>query len=71
MVKDNLIHTAIPKDLLETMKKVLFDCENLNIFLNKKQAYLVVNEKSKRGKMSDVEIKEFIKGTRNLSKTTK
>jgi len=66
MVKDDFTHTAIPKELLETMNKVLIDCNKLGIFLNKKQAYLVVNEKAKRGKMNDIEIKEFIKRVRGV-----
>ena len=68
MAKNDFVHTAIPKELLETAKRVLIDCEKLNIFLNKKLAYLIVNEKAKRGKMSDVEIKEFIKGVRGIVK---
>ena len=68
MAKNDLVHPAIPKVLLETMKKVLIDCEKLYIFLNKKEAYLVVNEKAKRGKMTDLEIKEFIQRVRGIVK---
>lgn len=65
----NLIHTAIPKELQETMNKVLVDCEKLGIFLNKKTAYLILTEKSKRGKMSDIEIKDYVKQMRGIAKT--
>ena len=66
MVKDDFAHTAIPKELLATMNRVLIDCDKLGIFLNKKQAYLIINEKAKRGKMTDIEIKEFIKRVRGV-----
>jgi hypothetical protein len=68
MTKNNLIHTAIPSELVETAKKVLIDCEKLGIFLNKSLSYLIINEKAKRGKMSDLEIKEFIKKLRGIVK---
>jgi len=68
-MSNDFVHDAYHKNLAEEIKRVLIDCEKIGIFLNKKLASALVAEKSKRGKMSDVEIKDYIRGLRGIVKT--
>lgn len=68
MNKDEIVHDAFHKNLVEEIKRVLLDCEKIGIFLNKKLASALVAEKSKRGKINEFEIKEFIKHLRGIVK---
>jgi len=64
MSRDDYVWTAIPKKLDAEIKRVLVDCEKIGIFLNKKQAAEIVSEKSKKGMMTQEEIKEYIQKIR-------
>jgi predicted Rdx family selenoprotein len=70
MVSD-FVHDAIPKTLADEIKRVLLESENQGIFLSKKQAGIIVAEKSKRGKMDVAEIKDYIRKLRNLNREDK
>lgn len=68
MSKGDIVHDAYHKNLVDEIRRVLLDCEKIGIFLNKKLASALVAEKSKKGKMSEFEIKEFIKKMRGIVK---
>jgi len=68
MVRGDIVHDAFHINLTNEIKRVMIDCEKLGIFLNKKLASALVSEKSKRGKMTDLEIKEYIKNLRGIIK---
>ncbi len=68
MPKDDYVHTAIPKELDAEIKRVLVDCERLGIFLNKRLAGELVTEKSRRGFMTQSEIKDYIRRIRKIKK---
>ena len=66
MPRTDFVWTAIPKELDAEIKRVLIDCEKLGIFLNKKTAAEVVTEKSKRGIMTQEEIKQYVQKLRGI-----
>lgn len=66
MAKGDIIHDAFHKNLVDEINRVRLDCEKIGIFLNKKLASALVAEKSKRGKMQEYEIKEYIKDLRGI-----
>jgi len=66
MVKD-YIHGAYHKELADEINRVLLNCEKNGIFINKKNASAIVAEKSKKGKMTLVEIKEYVKRLRKIT----
>ena len=64
----DIVHDAYHRNLAEEIKRVLLECEDLGIFLNKKLASALVAEKSKRGKINEWEIKRIIKNLRGIIK---
>lgn len=64
---DDWVHDAFHKNLAIEIKRVMLECDKQGIFLNKKLATALVAEKSKRGKMTISEIKNYIRQIRNLT----
>ena len=61
MAKRDYVRGGFHTSLAKEIERVLLECENAGIFLNKKEASAVVAEKSKRGKMNTLEIQDYIK----------
>jgi len=61
MAKRDYVRGGFHTSLAKEINRVFVECENAGIFLNKKEASAVVAEKSKRGRMSLIEIQEYIK----------
>lgn len=66
MSKGDIIHGAYHINLAEEIKRVLLNCEKMGIFLNQKLASALVAEKSRKNKMSEFEIKQFIQKLRGI-----